>query len=93
MKNTVALASARIDDFLQADRRPGIWFRSFVFSGRDIAAIAKRGLCETSVPPSPPTPACSSPDHSISSRRRKSACSLREPWTRRSISTPSSNGR
>src|ERR1039457_3474044 len=34
-----------------------------------------------------------SPNHSIFSRRRKSACSLQEPWTRRSISTPSSNGR
>ena len=29
-----------------------------------------------------------SPSHSISSRRRKSACSLREPWTRRSIIHP-----
>ena len=32
-------------------------------------------------------------NYSISSRRRKSAWSLREPWTMRSISTPSSNGR
>ena len=79
------------------DRRPGRWVPQYrIRRSKYCCHRRARTLAVRNISSAESAHACllvSSPNHSISSRRRKSACSLREPWTRRSISTPSSNGR